>query len=83
MMDSKVWRFEGIGSLSEGWNGWSMSCIALFSRTRAVEAFVSSFSRRVAGRVRREGSLEIWESFKAHLGLFRLNDNASDSPSFF
>ncbi|KAF3554669.1 hypothetical protein F2Q69_00015129 [Brassica cretica] len=20
-MDSKVWRFEGIGSLSEGWNG--------------------------------------------------------------
>ena len=80
MMDSKVWRFEGIEGLSEGWNGWSMSRTALFSRKRAVEAFISSFGRPVAGRVRREGSLDIWESFKAHLGPFRLNDDTSNSP---
>ena len=62
-----------------------MSRTASFSRKRAVEAFISSFGRRVAGRVRREGSLDIWESFKAHLGPFRLNDDTSNSPpiSFF
>ena len=60
-----------------------MSRTTLFSRKRAVEAFISSFGRRVAGRVRREGSLDIWESFKAHLGPFRLNDDTSNSPPPF
>ncbi|KAF2532473.1 hypothetical protein F2Q70_00032688 [Brassica cretica] len=61
MVESILYR-----GLSEDLNDRSASHTTLPSRKRAAEAFISPFGRRVVKRVRREGSLDIWESFEAH-----------------